>query len=80
VTVKREASSRSDRIVIENAQGPETDVCGIMIVVKREMPMCAKPICFSVVAIFRADNLDHGSGASDRPEHCSRLVIVLTML
>jgi hypothetical protein len=45
-----------------------------VVIVKREMPVCAKPIGFSVIAIFRANRLDHG-GSSWTFSGCKGIVI-----
>ena len=57
------ASSFLNDIVIKDAQGPEIYVIRVMVMVEREMPVGAKPICFCVIAVLRANGLDHGGSS-----------------
>jgi hypothetical protein len=59
VRVQWETAGGRDRVVIENAQGPEIHIIRIMIMVKGEMPIGAKPIGLSVITVFGANSLDH---------------------
>ncbi len=65
----KSACGRHD-IVIENAQRAKIHICRVMVMVERKMPMCVKPICFSMVALICADRFDHSPNlqvSSDKP-------------
>src|SRR5260370_19407662 len=68
--MERESAGGRHDVVIENAQRAKIHVCRVMVMVEREMPMCVKPICFSMVALICADGFDHSPNLqvpSDKP-------------
>src|SRR5258706_2588940 len=68
--MERESAGGRHDVVIENAQRAKIHVCWVMVMVEREMPMCVKPICFSMVALICADGFDHSPNLqvpSDKP-------------
>ena len=58
--MQRKTACRGDDVIIENAQRAKIQVLGIVIMVKREVPICLKPICFKMIAITRSNRLDQG--------------------
>src|SRR5262245_42000641 len=55
--MRRESPAARDRVVVEDAQRPESHVARVVIAVETEQPVGRQPIAFYMIPVFCLDDL-----------------------